>query len=190
MPSIDQIRIHHLEMHSRANGPGERIVVWTQGCTLNCPGCFNPLTHPIEGGQVWSSQSLADHIASQVSNHEGITISGGEPLLQQQALFALLSEVKRRTHLSVILFSGFSWEEIQKFPEAQELLDCIDIIIAGRYQASLRLAYGLRGSENKTIINLSNRYTLQDLEQVPPSEVILEHDGSITLSGVNPLSWK
>ncbi|MGD0006352.1 MAG: 4Fe-4S cluster-binding domain-containing protein, partial [Anaerolineaceae bacterium] len=43
----DQIlNLHHFEPLSLVNGPGKRSVVWVQGCTLNCPGCFNPQTHP------------------------------------------------------------------------------------------------------------------------------------------------
>ena len=45
------VRVHATEPRSRANGPGARFVVWMQGCTLGCPGCFNPATHDARGGR-------------------------------------------------------------------------------------------------------------------------------------------
>ena len=46
-----KVRVHAIEPRSRANGPGARFVVWMQGCTLGCPGCFNPTTHDAAGGR-------------------------------------------------------------------------------------------------------------------------------------------
>ena len=48
---IAEARIHAFEPRSRANGPGARFVVWFQGCTLGCPGCFNPHLWAARGGQ-------------------------------------------------------------------------------------------------------------------------------------------
>ena len=50
--------IHAIEPRSRANGPGVRFVVWLQGCTLGCPGCFNPSTHAAAGGRELDLASL------------------------------------------------------------------------------------------------------------------------------------
>jgi anaerobic ribonucleoside-triphosphate reductase activating protein len=70
----------------------------------------------------------------------GLTISGGEPLQQRRALLALLQRVRRETSLSVVLFTGYTWEEVQHRPEAEVLLPCVDVLIAGRYDTSQRLA--------------------------------------------------
>ena len=45
------LRLHAFLPCSRTNGPGTRTVIWAQGCSLGCPGCFNPQTHPPSGGQ-------------------------------------------------------------------------------------------------------------------------------------------
>ena len=189
MPGSPTLRLHHIEQHSRANGPGARIVLWTQGCSLGCPGCFNPQTHPGRGGKLWKVDDLIALIISSPGHPEGLTISGGEPLQQIQPLSRLLRGVRLRSDLSIILFTGFSWEEIQKLPGSHQILPNVDVLLAGRFDQSQRLASGLRGSANKTVHFLTNRYDLAALDAVPPTEVTLAKDGSLTISGIDPLTW-
>ncbi len=120
---------------------------------------------------------------------EGLTISGGEPMHQHSALAALLKQVRRTTQLSVLVFSGYTWEEIHKFPRAQHFLDQVDVLIAGRFEVNNRMASALIGSTNKTVHFLTPRYQSSDLEQVPQAEVIVMPDGEIRLSGIDPLKW-
>jgi anaerobic ribonucleoside-triphosphate reductase activating protein len=183
------LRVHHVEPASLSNGPGWRTVVWLQGCTLNCEGCFNPETHSSAAGEVIPVLNLFNMVFSYQSNLEGITISGGEPLQQLPALIAFLSAVRRETSLSVLLFSGYDWQEIQSMPKAGLLVSLVDVLIAGRYIFSQRLAQGLIGSGNKTTHLLSRRYSLADLAAVPEAEVILNQNGEIVFSGINPIHW-
>jgi anaerobic ribonucleoside-triphosphate reductase activating protein len=104
-------------------------------------------------------------------------------------LLALLRRVRRETPLSVLVFTGFIWEEVGRFPEAGELLACTDVLIAGRYEAARRLARGLLGSANKTVHFLTARYTAADLEAVPPAEVLITAEGEVVLSGIDPVRW-
>lgn len=180
------IRLHAFLPHSRANGPGVRAVIWLQGCTLACPGCFNAHTHDPHGGELWQVDDLYQRIAA-LSGIEGITMSGGEPLQQRRPLVRLLQCVRRLTGLSIVLWTGFTWEEVQRMPDAGRLRQCVDVLICGRYDQTRRIARALRGSDNKTIHFLSGRYTQADLEAVPESEVIISPTGQITISGVNPL---
>ncbi len=69
-------RVHAVEPRSRANGPGERFVVWLQGCTLGCAGCFNPLTHDAAGGSAIAIDELVARMAA-TRGIEGLTLSGG-----------------------------------------------------------------------------------------------------------------
>ncbi|GAP14547.1 organic radical activating enzyme [Longilinea arvoryzae] len=181
------LRLHHFEPLSRSNGPGLRSVIWVQGCTLNCPGCFNPRTHASQSGQVVGISDLFERILAGAGQIEGITISGGEPLQQAPALLELLKRVKSETGLSTLVFTGFTWEEAARIPQIEELLDCIDVLLAGRYRSDLRIASGLRGSSNKTVHFLSARYNQSDLDQVPPAEVIIDPTGEIRFSGIEPL---
>ncbi len=190
----DVLRVHHFLPFSRANGPGRRAVVWVQGCTLGCPGCFNPDTHSVEGGENISVSDLFDRIVALGESIEGITISGGEPLQQRPSLLALLKRVRRETALSVLVFTGYTWEEVQHMPDAEILLACVDVLIAGRYDAAQRFTPQeknrfLRSSTNQTAHTLTNRYTLADLQSVPPAEVIITAEGEVAVSGVDPLRW-
>jgi len=206
------LRVHQFLPLSRANGPGVRAVLWLQGCSLACPGCFNPETHRVDHGDVVTVDELLKRVTALREVVEGITISGGEPLQQFAAVTELLRRIRRETSLSVILFSGYTWDEIMLKHDANgpqdsstasrfrrvsrfasagpEFLNYVDVLIAGRYQHHRRLAQGLRGSENKTVHLLTSRYTLDDLEQAPAAEVIVGAGGEVSLSGIDPVRWK
>jgi len=183
------LKVHHFEPASQSNGPGWRTVVWLQGCTLKCPGCFNPETHSTTAGEVIPVSLLSSKVLAYQSEVEGITISGGEPLQQLPALIALLTEIRRKTNLSVLIFSGYDWQEILSMPKAAVLFPLVDVLIAGRYVSSQRLARGLVGSSNKTTHFLSDRYVQADLAAVPQAEVILNQNGEIVFSGIDPIHW-
>ncbi len=183
------IRMHRFEPSSRANGPGERAVIWVQGCAFACPGCFNPETHATRGGLLVPVDELVERILSLGNRIEGITLSGGEPLYQHRALARLVEGLRARSNLSVLVFTGYDWEELKQLKGIERFLDGVDVLIAGRYVADQRLAHGLIGSQNKTLHFLTNRYTPTDLDQIPPAEITISPDGEIFLSGIDPLQW-
>jgi anaerobic ribonucleoside-triphosphate reductase activating protein len=184
------LRLHQFLPATRANGPGVRAALWVQGCSLGCPGCFNPETHGFASGEVVGVGELFARIAALGDAIEGITVSGGEPLQQREALAALLGRVKGETGLSVLVFTGFTWEEVQRFPEAGALLASIDVLLAGRYDERLRLARGLMGSANKTAHFLTDRYGPKDLAAVPEAEVVITPSGEVVTTGIDPLEWE
>lgn len=181
----DTLRLHSRLSASRANGPGLRAVLWVQGCTLSCPGCFNPATHTL-GGELAPIDDLVLWLKT-LDDVEGLTISGGEPLQQRTPLINLLWRVRSETHLSVLLFTGFTLDEITRMPAGRAFLALADVLLAGRYdQTQLRAAPGLAGLPGKTTHLLTDRYTLADLAAVPDAEAVIA-DGLMTLSGVQPL---
>jgi anaerobic ribonucleoside-triphosphate reductase activating protein len=185
----ERLRLHAFEPASRANGPGRRAVLWTKGCSLSCPGCFNPETHPFAGGELVDVGELAERVLALGDSIEGVTVSGGEPLQQRPALLAFLRRLREQTRLSVLVFTGFSWDEVRRFPEAEALLACIDVLLAGRYDAAKHLGRGLLGSSNKTAHFLTGRYGPADLAAVPPAEVVITADGEVVASGIDPLRF-
>jgi anaerobic ribonucleoside-triphosphate reductase activating protein len=175
-------RIHAIEPKSRANGPGVRFVVWLQGCTLGCPGCFNPATHA-PGGREIEIESL------DFGDAEGLSLSGGEPMQQPAAALALLDHA-RAHDLSTLMFSGYTEGEIRALPLGPDVLARLDVLIDGRYVASERLATGLRGSANQHIHLLTSRHTLAEVEATPVAEIRIASTGEVVLTGVNPLKLK
>src|SRR5512146_1753784 len=109
----EKLRLHHFLPASRANGPGLRAVIWVQGCTLNCPGCFNPQTHSTREGTLVDVNEVFQQILALGTSIEGVTLSGGEPLQQVQPVLALLKRVRKETSLSTLVFSGYTWQEIE-----------------------------------------------------------------------------
>lgn len=178
--------VHAIEPRSRANGPGARFVVWLQGCTLGCPGCFNPSTHG-DGGTEMPVDEIAEKLRA--SGAEGFSLSGGEPLQQAAAVVPLL-EAARALGMSTLAFSGYTREEIVQLPHGPDVLARLDVLIDGRYVASERLATGLRGSANQRIHLLTDRYTLADVEATPTGEVRISPTGEVVLTGVDPLKLK
>jgi anaerobic ribonucleoside-triphosphate reductase activating protein len=208
-------RVHALEPRSRANGPGARFVIWMQGCTLGCAGCFNPRTHADAGGQLRPVSELLAELAAAVQAEaavvgdsanrgdsadrssaakapariEGLTLSGGEPMQQAEAAAELLAGA-RALGLSTLVFSGYTREEIEELPHGKAALASIDVLVDGRYRSTERLGEGLRGSRNQRILLLSDRYTQADVEATPVAEIRIARDGQLVLTGVNPLKIK
>jgi anaerobic ribonucleoside-triphosphate reductase activating protein len=164
-------------------------VIWVQGCTLGCPGCFNPETHSPEGGELIPVTDLFQRILGLGDPIEGISISGGEPLQQIKPLVTLLKRVRKSTPLSVLIFTGFTLEEIHCIPKGEELLEFVDVVVSGRYEESQAIVDGLRTSANQEIHLLTERYSMCDLQAVPPGEIIISEGGEIILSGTNPIKW-
>ncbi|MDD5369008.1 MAG: 4Fe-4S single cluster domain-containing protein [Anaerolineaceae bacterium] len=189
MGMVSILRLHAYLPVSQVNGPGKRFTIWVQGCTLGCPGCFNPKTHPYHSGEAVSVDQLFELIEAHIPIIQGVTISGGEPLQQRRPLETLLALLQENTSLGVILFTGYTWSEVQRMPRIDRLLNNLDVLIAGRYLVNQRLAHGLLGSANKSLHFFSPRHTPADFDSVPSAEVILTPDGQVLLTGIDPLGW-
>ncbi|MBT3535858.1 MAG: radical SAM protein [Rhodospirillaceae bacterium] len=181
-----EIRIHDILTKSAANGPGNRYVVWFQGCSLACRDCFNPATHDFNDGRILSVEEIMEDIRRQDNHISGLTISGGEPLQQPAALLALVNAVRRDTGLSIIVFSGYRKDEIERDPVGVRVLDTIDVLVAGRYVPSRHRGSGLLGSSNQILHFLSDRYDRDACEAVPVAEITISRDGKLNLTGVQP----
>jgi pyruvate formate lyase activating enzyme len=93
------LRVHSLETFGTQEGPGLRLVVFLQGCNFRCQYCHNPDTWEMTSGKLMSVREIIDWLEEErpyFSNGGGLTISGGEPLLQAQELIPLFTEAKRR----------------------------------------------------------------------------------------------
>ncbi len=180
------LRIHRLLPLSRANGPGTRSVIWMQGCTLGCPGCCNPGMQPLSGGKKVSPAGLFARILRHGNQIEGITLTGGEPLLQMEPLTDFLAIIKRCTKLSVIVFTGYTWEETLAKNNSAAFLALVDILIAGRYDQEKKTTGSFRSSSNQTIHFLDPRYSPKDLKDIPSSEILISEDGNAILTGTDP----
>jgi anaerobic ribonucleoside-triphosphate reductase activating protein len=184
MPTL---RIHAWEPASRANGPGLRSVVWVQGCTLGCPGCFNPGTHDPAGGAPRDTADLAAELLARGSAIEGVSLSGGEPFQQPEGMLDLLTRLDG-SGLSRLAFSGYTLTELERQPLGPAILAHLDALVAGRYVAERHVGRALIGSDNQRIHLLTRRHTLAEFARIPPAEFILHADGTLTRTGIGPVS--
>jgi anaerobic ribonucleoside-triphosphate reductase activating protein len=177
-------RVHAVLPRSEANGPGLRYTIWSQGCALACPGCFNPGTHQAGGPQ---QQRLTGELAAAALAEpgiEGVTLTGGEPLEQPAAIAAFCGQIKARSDLGVIILTGFSRGEVQADAGRSAAVAAADMVIAGRYNARRHLGSGLRGSDNKVYWARTARYRPEDFATVPDVEITIEPGGMITVTGL------
>jgi anaerobic ribonucleoside-triphosphate reductase activating protein len=178
------LNVAHTIPRSAANGPGERFVIWVQGCSIRCPGCWNPDTWSHRRRTIVRPHDLAQTV---IASHgiEGLTLTGGEPFEQAEPLLPLVTKV-RAAGLSIMAFTGYEPEELDS--EAQRaLLAMCDILVAGRYrhdQRSLHLAW--RGSANQTIHFLTDRYSAATMPDTSQCEIHIAADGSLTMTGFPP----
>ncbi len=182
-----KFRLHAFEPASRSNGPGLRAVVWFQGCALGCPGCFNPATHDPRGGVEFDTEQLAGEIISLGPKIDGVSVSGGEPFQQPDALLDLLERLDSAP-LGRLVFTGYTLDEVQELPLGPRILPLVDVLIAGRYVASRQADAGLASSTNQQIHLLTPRHSADDLAAAPTREIILHRDGSMTVTGLHP--WR
>ena len=159
----DSLRVHAILKRTTSLGPGERFAIWLQGCDKNCPGCMSPSSRDLSGGAVKSVDEIAEMVLAEKAekNIEGMTISGGEPFLQYRALCRLLTLIREKGGLSVIIYTGYYLDELikMKITEINEILGNLsDIIIDGPYIPELNDGKSLRGSSNQTINLTSPRY--------------------------------
>ena len=154
--SADHIHLYGTVDDSMVDGPGIRFAVFTQGCKHSCPGCHNPTAQPFGGG----TSVTTDELWAKVEGNlllAGITLTGGEPFEQAEALI----ELARRTRakgLTVWAFTGYLYEELVAgvpTAAAPRLLEQVDVLVDGLYQDELRsLDLLWRGSSNQRLIDV------------------------------------
>lgn len=127
-------RIHSVESFGAVDGPGLRYVVFTQGCLLRCQYCHNADTWKIGNGKEMTVQEIMDDVLSYLPFFEasggGITVSGGEPLLQMDFLIELFKDCKKHGIHTTIDSSGGPFNRRPNFMEKlDELLQYTDLIL-------------------------------------------------------------
>lgn len=172
-----------------ALGPGNRAVLWVQGCPFRCKDCISPQWIPFARAKEFEPHALVEQLFSD-PDITGITISGGEPVMQASALSMFLEYAGSRRDINVILFTGYYFENLLAFPPAspvQQLLRFVDVLIDGPYDENQNNNLGLRGSANQRIIHLTDRLKAFDLEHQARQVEVQISDGEVFFVGVPPV---
>lgn len=178
-------------------GPGKRFALWLQGCERRCPGCINPAGWSLTtGGTMYSVEQLADIICEVAHPLTGITISGGEPMLQHEPLERLLGILARRTSLDVMLYTGYTLEELYGLlgDKADTFLGQLDILIDGSYVEQENHNEMLRGSANQKMYFFTEKYKkfAKQLETAKNRSIEFHglSDGEMWMAGLPPKGFE
>ena len=140
-----------------SNGPGIRVSLFTQGCSIHCPGCFNKSIWSYDGGQKWTSEIESQFLSlCSPSYISGISILGGEPLSFQnfEELKKLFKSFRKLyPEKTIWMWTGYEFEMLNK--EQLEVVKLVDVLVDGPWVKKLAdLSLKFKGSSNQRIINV------------------------------------
>lgn len=165
-------------------GPGNRFVIWFQGCSLRCKGCWNMDLWPFEDKFLFRPQAIFNKI-KETDGIEGVSFLGGEPLDQAEDLLILVKMLKDNGY-SIMLYTGYEEQEISGTVK-EEVFRLSDIAVSGRYIESMRSVYlKWRGSMNQKIIfntDIYRNYESVINERENDIEIHIDDAGGITVTG-------
>ena len=188
------LKVDRIQEKTGVLGPGIRAVIWFHGCFRHCPGCIAAGMNKSQDFTEYTVDELFQKVAS-VEGIEGLTISGGEPLMQDlDELYEFLMLVRQKTALSVMLYTGYLLQEINEDENKKRLLDFVDILVDGPYVEELDHGQLWRGSENQRVYFLSSRYSeAQDSfaqKKGRPIECKFINASDFSLTGVPPRGFR
>ena len=169
-------------------GPGRRLGIWFQGCSIRCPGCISADT--------WGSKkpdvevgALVIGIRPWLDQADGITITGGEPFDQPAALKELLEALRQASATDVLVYSGYAFEKIQDCAAIKSGL--VDALITDPFLLEAPQTKVLRGSDNQRLHCLTAKgsqafrsFDRPALDHERKLDVMFDREGVVWLAGI------
>lgn len=150
--------VHSLESFGLVDGPGVRFVVFLQGCAMRCKFCHNPETW-CSGGEQWTPEKLYERVyryRKYWKNNGGITVSGGEPLLQVEFVTEFFTLAKRNGIHTAIDTAGQPFSDnpvwMDKF---RKLMSVTDLVILDLKETDDQKHKDLTGHSNSNILKMA-----------------------------------
>lgn len=169
-------------------GPGRRIGIWFQGCSIRCPGCISMDTWT-HGRGTTTIAEVVDAISPWLSTADGITVSGGEPFDQREALFELLARLRALTAADILVFTGYPWITISEAISSRPPL--IDAIVTEPFDIDERQTLALRGSDNQQLHMMTplGRAGFESFDRTIDEsdrsfDVMFDENGDVWLAGI------
>lgn len=180
------LRVYKIIEKTYVEGPGVRFCIWVQGCSRHCDGCWQTGTWDKAGGVLMSIDEIFEKIKRR-DDIEGVTFLGGEPFEQALPLGILAKKIQEIS-LSVLTFTGFYVEELQKMSDdnVKLLLENTDLLIDGPFvKEKYDLSRPWVGSKNQRYNFLTNRYNEEDVKTAKNKfEVRVNKDGAVFINGM------
>ena len=147
------LRVHSIETFGIGEGPGIRLVVFLQGCNFRCLYCQNPDTQDLNGGNLMSAQQILEKLEHQrpyFGNKGGLSVSGGEPLVQAKKLIELFKMTKEAGINTVLTTNGSVLNDTVK-----ELLKYTDLVVQDIKHIDSKSHQKLTGQPNATVLEFT-----------------------------------
>lgn len=182
-----KVAVSRLHFPVTALGPGQRVGLWFQGCSLRCPGCISVDTWDASLGGTTIAELLGA-IEPLVPDASGLTVSGGEPFEQPAALAEVLRFWRRRSATSILVFTGYEIEDVA--PWLGRYPGLVDGLMTGPYRSGLGQTIAMRGSDNQRLHKLTplgQEFGAFDRPLTPADrtlDVMFDEDGSAWFAGI------
>lgn len=182
------IEISRLHFPVTTLGPGRRLGIWFQGCSIRCPGCISMDTWAGGRGST-TVEEVVNSIIPWISNTDGITISGGEPFDQFDALLELTTRIRSKTETDILVFTGYPWAHIRDMVAACS--GAIDALVTGPFDFEEKQTLALRGSDNQELhfITEKGRARFSSFERLADErdrsvDVMFDENGDVWFAGI------
>ena len=175
----------------KALGPGERLGIWVQGCLRDCDGCANPELQSMDKPPLPTEMFISMCVQALKSySLDGITITGGEPMLQAGEL-SLMLDACRPVCPDVLVFTGYTIEELREKndKDINDFLSKISVLVDGPFVKDKNKGEILKGSSNQRIIYLDENYREKYENYISENRHIVDSfaaDGGIISAGIHP----
>lgn len=148
-------RVHSIETFGAVDGPGLRYILFLQGCPMRCLYCHNPDTWDTKGGRMMSVKEVLDYYEKYrpYLKNGGITVSGGEPLLQMDFVTELFKEAKKRNIHTALDSSGALFVREKNLKKYEELIKYVDLVLLDIKHIDDEDHKKLTGFSNKNILD-------------------------------------
>lgn len=175
---IDKIKMDYEELL----GPSPRLLIWLHGCNKKCPGCIAVDWNKADSAQYSLSVGTLAELINGDDAIEGITVSGGEPFLQAEALYQLVCSVNK----GIIVYSGYTRNELINSDSVYNsgIIENIDVLIDGEYIEELNDDKPFRGSSNQKIHFITDRYKEYYSDTRSRKTIVEKKDGFFYLFGI------
>jgi anaerobic ribonucleoside-triphosphate reductase activating protein len=173
------LQINYIGKKLHAQGPGIRYTIWTQGCSIHCVGCSNIDTWDFSCGTSINTESLSKDILG-TRGIDGVTITGGEPLDQFDAVLSLCKALFGQ--VCIFLTTGYTMGQLHHKGLA-EILSFVDIICTGPFEQDHICSGEWKGSSNQKIVFITELGASQKNFPKVLKEIIIKTNGKTTETG-------
>ena len=172
---------YSFEENEHLYGPGKRLLLFTQGCSIRCKGCVNSHLWDFGKGTNATTEDIVQ--LCRADDIEGITFHGGEPLDQSDGLLEIAKSLKS-IGKTVVLFTGYTYKELRQKSQ-RAIWKISDIVVSGRYEEAKRNVYlQFRGSTNQRVYCHKGKYRSYKIRDgLTVSILRIDETGKLTRRG-------